>query len=98
MKSSISSQTAARRARLHHRVAEVLERHSQTSKVSLAQLAYHFGRAAAFKDAEKAVEYAIRAAEDQICCLAPEEAARYYCMAMDAVGSCRLIRDGTAND
>lgn len=80
-----SGQTAARRARLHHTVAEVLERHSRMSQVSLAELAYHFGLAAPLTGAEKAVEYAIRAAEDEACCLAPEEAARYYSMAMNAV-------------
>jgi predicted ATPase len=80
-----SRQTAGRRARLHHQIAEILERQSRVTKQSLADLAHHFARAASFRDAEKAVEYAVRAAEDSARRLALEQAARLYGMAMQAL-------------
>ncbi len=79
-----SNQTDARRVRLHHKVAEVLERLSGEEPPA-ADLAFHFGRAAAFKDAEKAIRYAIRAAEDAASQMALEEAARHYGMALRAL-------------
>ena len=77
--------TAARRVRVHSRVAQELERQSASGTVPLAELAHHFHQAAAFKDAAKAVDYTIRAAEHAASGLALEEAARYYEMAIQAL-------------
>ena len=77
-------QTIARRMRLHHRVAMVLEAQLQ-GQASPSELARHFGRAAAFRDAQKAVDYAIQAAELAASCLALEDAAHYYGMALHAL-------------
>ncbi|HYO82912.1 MAG TPA: AAA family ATPase, partial [Bryobacteraceae bacterium] len=79
-----SNQTEARRVRLHHKVGEVLERLSGEEPAA-ADLAFHFGRAAAFRDADKAIRYAIRAAEDAAGQMALEEAARHYGMALRAL-------------
>lgn len=77
--------TAARRVRLHWRVARELERQSAAGTLPLAALAHHFHQAASFKDAPKAVKYAIRAAEHAASGLALEDAARYYEMALEAL-------------
>jgi tetratricopeptide (TPR) repeat protein len=74
--------SAARRVRLHHRIATALE--GQGSKV-LGELAYHFTLAAAHKDARKAVDYAVRAGDQATTALAFEDAAGYYDMALQAI-------------
>jgi tetratricopeptide (TPR) repeat protein len=73
---------AARRVRLHYRIADALERQSATNKPPLGELAYHFGQAAVYKGAEKAVDYAVRAGDHATVALALEDAARYYEMAL----------------
>lgn len=80
-----SQQTAARRVRLHHSVAETIERQTEPGRVPLAELAYHFGHGAVFGDAVKAVDYAIRAAEYATAGVALEDAARYYGLALHAL-------------
>src|SRR6185503_15126219 len=56
--------TATRRARLHLRIAEALERlEADTPEPPLAELARHFGLAPPSRGAAKAVEYAERAAQ-----------------------------------
>jgi tetratricopeptide (TPR) repeat protein len=85
-----TSITAARRVRLHHRIATALEQQASPLESRVAELAYHFGQAAAYKSAEKAVEYATRAGDHGVATLAFENAARWYEMAlraMDFVGS-----------
>ena len=53
-----------RRLRLHQRIGETLETvHGAKVESHLAQLAYHFCEAASGGDVEKAVDYAVRAAE-----------------------------------
>lgn len=74
------SMTAARRVRLHHQIAQVLER--QSVDLPLPALAYHFGQAASFCDAEKATDYASRAGDQALEAFALEDAARYYEMAL----------------
>jgi tetratricopeptide (TPR) repeat protein len=88
------------RARLHGRIALVLEELSASSvEPHLAELAYHFGMATAGADDEpesgggllagKAVDYARRAGDQAARSLAYEEAARLYRMALarlDAAG------------
>lgn len=76
-----------RRARIHKRVAEAIEaaqgrRHARY----LAELAYHFTRAADAQDAEKAITYALRAGEQATTMLAHEEAAEHYARALDVQG------------
>jgi tetratricopeptide (TPR) repeat protein len=80
-----SRQNAERRIRLHHHLAEAVERHSDPADLPLADLAYHFGRAAGYKDAQKAVHYAVLAGERATATLALEEAASYYQLALDAI-------------
>ena len=85
-----TSITAARRVRLHHRIASALEQQSSASEPRVAELAYHFGQAAVYKSAEKAVQYATRAGDHAATTLAFENAAQWYDMAlraMDCVGS-----------
>lgn len=69
--------SAVRRARLHRRVAEVLEsEHGSHLDEHLGELAYHFSQAGA--ETPKAVEYARRAGDQALTRLAHEEAADYY--------------------
>jgi tetratricopeptide (TPR) repeat protein len=77
--------TAARRVRLHHRIAEAIERLARSESAWLAELAHHYGQAAPWKDAGKAVHYAIRAGDQAAGSLALEGAARYYEMALQAL-------------
>ena len=77
-----------RRARIHKRVGEAIEaaqgrRHGRY----LPELAHHFTRGAAdAEDAEKAITYALRAAEQAATMLAHEEAAEHYARALDVQG------------
>jgi tetratricopeptide (TPR) repeat protein/predicted Ser/Thr protein kinase len=77
--------TAARRARLHQRVAQALERLATSSRESLADIAYHYGQAASIGDVDKTVDYAIRAGEQAAAAFALEEAARFYEIALRAL-------------
>jgi tetratricopeptide (TPR) repeat protein len=77
--------SAARRVRLHHRIALTLERHASQTTVSVSELAYHFTRAAVHRDAAKAVEYAIHAGDRATAALAMEDAALHYQRALDAI-------------
>jgi DNA-binding SARP family transcriptional activator/tetratricopeptide (TPR) repeat protein len=78
--------TATRRARLHLRVAEALERlEADAPEPPLAELAHHFCLAPPSRGATKAVEYAERAAELAKKQLAYEEAARLYETALVAL-------------
>ena len=55
-----SRQTAARRVRLHHRLAESIERRCDPDDLPVAELARHFGHAAGDGDAQKAFTYAVQ--------------------------------------
>jgi serine/threonine protein kinase/tetratricopeptide (TPR) repeat protein len=77
--------TAARRARLHQRVAQVLEQRATSGRESLADIAYHYGEAASIGDVDKTVDYAIRAGEQAAAAAALEEAARFYEIALKAL-------------
>ena len=97
--------SAARRARTHRRVGEALE--AEDSERFLTALALHFTRAASAQDADKAIEYAMRAGEQATAMLAHEEAAEHYSRALevlerfnpdaDAVRCELLIRVGEAH-
>ena len=91
-----------RRARLHLRIAEMLEqRHGTDDAMALAQLAYHFSEAGPGA-AAKALDYARRSAEHAAQLLAFEEAVRLYRLALrlqqqhfakDAAQRCGLLLD-----
>ena len=78
--------TTARRVRLHRRVGEAIERlaHGRPDP-PLADLAYHFVQSASADTADKAVDYATRAGDGAADALAPEEAARFYDMALQSL-------------
>ena len=80
-----TSITAARRVRLHHRIAEALEQQASPAGSRVAELAYHFGEAAVYKRADKAVEYATRAGDLAAATLAFESAAHWYDVALRAM-------------
>jgi DNA-binding SARP family transcriptional activator/tetratricopeptide (TPR) repeat protein len=78
--------TGTRRARLHLRVAEALERlEADAAEPPLAELAHHYCLAPPARGAAKAVEYAERAAKQARKQLAYEEAARLYELALTAL-------------
>jgi DNA-binding CsgD family transcriptional regulator/tetratricopeptide (TPR) repeat protein len=64
-----------RRAELHLRVGEALESAAAGSDRALADLAHHFGAAAPFGAAERAIDYNLRAARAANAALAFEDAA-----------------------
>ncbi len=77
-----AEQGAHRRAQLHGRVGEALERlHAADPDPHLADLARHFSSA---RDAEKTLDYAIRAGHRAMDQLAFEEAASLYARALRA--------------
>jgi class 3 adenylate cyclase len=68
-----------RRARLHRRVGEAIETvHASGLDEHLAELAYHYSRALASGDAEKAIEYARRAGDRSLTQLAHDDAVVHY--------------------
>jgi tetratricopeptide (TPR) repeat protein len=77
---------AGQRMRLHRRIGAVLERlYAADQRPHLAELAHHFLQAAPGGDADKAVDYAVRAAERATAVLAYEEAAARYALAIEAL-------------
>jgi DNA-binding CsgD family transcriptional regulator len=93
--------TTARRARVHRRIGEAMERlYAAQLELHLAQLAYHFAEATASGGADKAIAYAVQAGARSLALLAYEEAVRFYRMALealelkdpvDAVQRCKLL-------
>jgi DNA-binding SARP family transcriptional activator len=78
---------ATHRARLHRRVADVLETlYAGDLDPHLAELAHHFSMAVPAAAPEKAIEYAKRAADRALASLAYEEAARLYELALNVLG------------
>jgi DNA-binding SARP family transcriptional activator/tetratricopeptide (TPR) repeat protein len=77
-----------RRARLHKRVGEAIEATQGRRQARyLPELAHHFTRGVAdAEDAEEAIAYALRAAEQATTMLAHEEAAEHYARALDVQG------------
>lgn len=94
--------SAARRARLHGRIAVILEDiYEESTGSRLADLAYHFSEAGT-SGAAKACDYCGKAGERSMRQLAYEEAVRYYTMALDALAQvdrgdharrCRFLLD-----
>jgi DNA-binding CsgD family transcriptional regulator/tetratricopeptide (TPR) repeat protein/Mrp family chromosome partitioning ATPase len=64
-----------RRAELHLRVGEALESAAPATDRALADLAHHFGAAAPFGGAERAIDYNLRAASAASAALAFDDAA-----------------------
>lgn len=78
----------AERLRLHQHVGEMLEQvHAADPGVHLAELSYHFCRAAPLGSLDKAIDYTVRAAERSLQALAYEEASRYYAQALDLLAT-----------
>lgn len=75
---------ASRRLRLHRRAGEALERLAGGSESALADLAHHFVQA---RVADKAADYATRAADRMADALAHEEATRFYDLALQSIDS-----------
>lgn len=77
----------ARRARAHHAVAEVLERHwGADPGAHTGELARHWGAAVQPADLTKAVHYAAVAGARALGQLAPDDALRWYSTALEMVG------------
>jgi predicted ATPase len=77
---------AGPRRRLHRQLGGVLESlYAADPDTHLAELAHHFFRATDRRDADKAIEYARRAAERAVGMLAFEEAVRLLEMALTAL-------------
>jgi len=78
--------STTRRVRLHKQIGETLEAlYADNIEPHLAELAYHFGEAAAAGDVEKAIDYARRAGERSVSLLAWEAAEGQYERALQAL-------------
>ena len=88
------SLTAARRARLHLRIAEALESQHGSDPEAVAEVAYHFLEAAALDTDGRAVDWSRRAGERALEQLAHEDAARWFDRALGALrsGHDRVLR------
>jgi tetratricopeptide (TPR) repeat protein len=78
--------TPLRRIEIHRRLGEILETlYGPGREEHLAELAHHFFEAALGGDAEKAIDYATRAATQALARVAYEEAAAQYERALQAL-------------
>ena len=75
--------SANRRARLHRRVAEVLEELGSQDPDRLPELAYHWYAAGNATDPDRAIESARRAGAQALTTLAPDEAMRWFAQALE---------------
>lgn len=79
-----TSLSGVRRARLHLRVGEAMERiHGRDLDLHLAELAHHFRQASDPVARRKAMSYAARAGERALALYAYEEGARQFQLALD---------------
>jgi predicted ATPase/class 3 adenylate cyclase/tetratricopeptide (TPR) repeat protein len=75
--------TTTRRVRTHRKVAETIEaRHAHDLDAVVGELAFHYGEAAA-ADPAKAIEYARRAGAQALAKSAPDDAVRWYSLALE---------------
>jgi len=74
--------STSRRIRLHRAIGDALEARGRSSA---AELAYHFGEAAAIGGAERAVRYGQQAIDEALLASAPEEAVRFADLVLDAL-------------
>ena len=78
---------AARRARLHRRIAESLEElYGDNIEAHAGELAYHFAQAAIATDREKLVRYSLLAGERALATYAHEEAMTHFERGLEAKG------------
>jgi class 3 adenylate cyclase len=78
---------ASRRARMHQRVAEILERHvGRDPGARVGELAGHWDKAAGL-DVDKAIAYARLAGDHALAGLAPDEGVRWYERALELLAS-----------
>ena len=76
----------ARRVRLHQRAAQAIEaRYGADLDEHLAALAYHYGEASVAGETDRAVEFAVRAAERAAALLAHDDAVEHYRQALRAL-------------
>jgi DNA-binding winged helix-turn-helix (wHTH) protein/tetratricopeptide (TPR) repeat protein len=81
-----SELSSPRRAKLHRRVADAIERFAQNlPNPPVAELAYHFSQAASIGAADKAIDYATRAGDRAVDGLAHEDAARLFDVALHSL-------------
>ncbi len=78
--------TRLQRAQLHGRIGEAAESFGGGDLDRVPVLAHHFAQAARVGHAEKAVAYAVRAAEQAAAGLAYDEAVRYWELALASCG------------
>ena len=77
---------ASERRHWHRRAGEALEALAASSRdASPAELAHHFLQAAGIGESEKAIDYAVRAADQAIAVHAHDEAAKHYGRALEAL-------------
>jgi DNA-binding SARP family transcriptional activator len=88
---------AARRAALHGQVALALERALDTGRSSAADVARHW-LAAGEPGFEAALQYAARAGDEALEKLAPDEARRWYELALDQIAREQEARNGQRCD
>ena len=87
----IGSLSRPRRQRLHLRVAETIERvYASAPDSHLAELAFHYRQAGAAADAEKAIEYSIRAGDAAASVSAWGEAIGHFEGALEAMESANV--------
>lgn len=77
--------TPVKKARLHLRVAESLESRREHGEVGVSEIAHHFFQAAGAGPADKAADYALRAADHALAHLAFEEAEDQLRRALDVL-------------
>jgi DNA-binding SARP family transcriptional activator/tetratricopeptide (TPR) repeat protein len=78
----------ARRQRLHLRVAAALDAlYGDDPGDRLGELAYHWAQASQPADAARAAEYALRAGDQALAKLAPDDAVRWYGQALELIDS-----------
>ena len=92
-----SELSAARRAALHGQVALALERALNTGRSSAADIARHW-LAAGEPGYEAALQYAARAGAEALEKLAPDEARRWYGLALDLIAREQETRNGQRCD
>jgi DNA-binding winged helix-turn-helix (wHTH) protein/DNA-binding NarL/FixJ family response regulator len=82
--------TAAERAQRHRRVAEKLLAHYQeAADAHAAELAHHFSRALPYGDPPRAIDFAMRAAQQRSLLGAHEQAIKHWSQAIRALGFAR---------
>ncbi len=85
--------SAARRRRLHRRVAEAIESVVSDPAERVAELARHWYAATEPVDVRKAYQYSLAAGDQALARLAPDEAVRWFTQALELVDRVDLESD-----